>query len=74
MASATTCSGVGAGNDTLTGDAGSDVFVFKRVDGAGKSFITDFERGIDKIDLSGMGYTSFADVQAHLSTGTAALR
>ena len=60
----------GAGNDTLTGDAGSDVFVFKRADGAAKNLITDFELGTDKIDLSGMGYTSFADVQAHLSTGT----
>ena len=59
----------GSGNDTLTGDAGSDVFVFKRADGAGKTFITDFELGTDKIDLSGLGYTSFADVQAHLSTG-----
>jgi len=59
----------GAGTDTLTGDAGSDVFVFQKADGAGKSFITDFQRGTDKIDLSGLSYTSFADVQAHLTTG-----
>ncbi|WP_146056491.1 calcium-binding protein, partial [Methylobacterium sp. V23] len=58
----------GAGDDTLTGDAGSDVFVFKSGE-RGSSFITDFQRGTDKIDLSGLGYTSFADVQAHLSTG-----
>ena len=32
-------------------------------------FSTDFQRGTDTLDLGGMGYTSFADVQAHLSTG-----
>lgn len=43
----------GAGNDTVTGGEGADVFV---VD-AGTQFltITDFENGVDRIDLSAFG-------------------
>jgi len=50
----------GAGNDTLTGDgsmqaggpgAGSDTFVF--APNSGQDTITDFQEGIDKIDVSG---------------------
>lgn len=48
----------GAGLDVLTGGAGADVFVFAR-DGA-QEVITDFEDGIDQLDISAWGriYTS----------------
>ena len=42
----------GAGDDTLTGGNHSDVFVF--TDLGGEDVITDFRRGQDKIDLSGL--------------------
>jgi CHRD domain/RTX calcium-binding nonapeptide repeat (4 copies) len=40
----------GAGNDTLTGGNGSDIFVIAR--GEGLDIITDFQNGIDFIQLS----------------------
>lgn len=40
----------GTGSDTLVGGAGADVFVFVR-DGA-RDVIQDFEKGIDRIDLT----------------------
>ena len=44
----------GTGNDTLTGGAGADTFIFTALDV--KTYttdtITDFTRGMDKIDLS----------------------
>lgn len=43
----------GAGADVLTGGAGADVFVFTR-DGA-TDRITDFEQGLDRIDISDWG-------------------
>jgi len=60
----------GAGEDTLTGGAGEDVFKFSdrthSVDDNGANNnrydeITDFEVGIDKIDLTGLGFTSLDD-------------
>ena len=42
----------GAGNDTLTGGNHNDVFAF--TDLGGEDVITDFRRGQDKIDLSGL--------------------
>lgn len=49
----------GAGADVLTGGAGADVFVFARVGHIGRGTesdrVTDFESGIDRIDLSGLG-------------------
>ncbi|QQG27072.1 M10 family metallopeptidase [Pectobacterium carotovorum] len=48
----------GAGADTLTGGAGSDTFVYTKASDSslklGYDTITDFERGIDKIDLSAL--------------------
>ena len=49
----------GAGKDTLTGGAGNDVFYFKAVADSGVTastwdVITDFVRGQDRIDLSGI--------------------
>jgi serralysin len=43
----------GAGADTLTGGAGADVFVFHR-DGA-MDLITDFQDGVDLIDIGAWG-------------------
>lgn len=42
----------GIGDDVLTGGAGNDVFVFTEL--GGRDSITDFRRGQDKIDLSGL--------------------
>lgn len=48
----------GTGKDVLTGGAGEDVFVFARanhsVNTADADEITDFEIGVDRIDLSGL--------------------
>ena len=45
----------GGGNDTLTGGLGADVFMLGA--GEGDDSITDFEIGIDSLDLSAMGLT-----------------
>jgi Ca2+-binding RTX toxin-like protein len=50
----------GVGDDRLTGDTmgvfDSDTFVFRPTDGA--DFITDFQSGIDKIDVSAYGHSA----------------
>jgi Ca2+-binding RTX toxin-like protein len=46
----------GPGRDVLTGDGGRDHFVFTHTRGADR--ITDFRRGQDKIDLSGIDANS----------------
>jgi len=50
----------GAGDDVLYGGAGADRFVFASGDGVDE--IKDFEAGVDKIDLSAAGVTSFDDL------------
>jgi len=45
----------GRGADLLTGGLGSDVFVFSASE-RGKDLITDFEDGIDLIQIAGLGY------------------
>ncbi|WP_299930350.1 calcium-binding protein [uncultured Pelagimonas sp.] len=51
----------GSGQDTLSGGSGADVFVFNAETdsphGADRDVITDFEAGIDTIDLSGFAGT-----------------
>ncbi len=42
----------GQDNDTLTGGAAADMFVF--VDALGTDHITDFEVGLDRVDLTGL--------------------
>ena len=42
----------GKGNDVFTGGLGNDTFVFNDLGGTDR--ITDFARGADKIDLSGI--------------------
>jgi Ca2+-binding RTX toxin-like protein len=48
----------GTGKDTLTGGAGSDIFVFAAGDsglgGGVRDLITDFQAGVDRIDLSAL--------------------
>ncbi len=51
-----------AGTDIFRGDAGRDIFVIQR--GGEGDFIQDYTRGEDRIDLSLLGITSFAQVQA----------
>ncbi|WP_420800942.1 putative Ig domain-containing protein [Pseudomonas cavernicola] len=61
----------GAGRDTLTGGAGIDVFRFTDQLDSYRNYasgglnlgdsISDFEIGVDKIDLSGLGYTGFGN-------------
>ncbi|POR39826.1 hypothetical protein CRT23_27450 [Methylobacterium sp. V23] len=60
----------GSGNDTLMGADGADTFAFRSGD-SGTTFISDFELGTDKLDLSGLGLTSFAEVQAHAAMSKA---
>jgi hypothetical protein len=59
-----------SGDDTLTGSAGADEFVFSQP--IGNDVVHSFDASADKIDLIGYsGVASFADVQAHLSADAA---
>ena len=60
----------GAGSDVLTGGGGADVFVFAR-DGA-IDRISDFEDGIDRIDVSDWGRIYSRDVLTITATATGA--
>ncbi|MBD1554186.1 M10 family metallopeptidase C-terminal domain-containing protein [Pseudomonas typographi] len=58
----------GAGADTLTGGSGSDRFVFQAATDsyAGSSdLIQDFTVGVDRIDVSALGFTGLGDGDAH---------
>ncbi len=60
----------GRGADVLTGGAGADIFVFDDV-GVWREKVMDFEDGIDRIDLSGTGLTSFSQLSVtRYGTGT----
>jgi Ca2+-binding RTX toxin-like protein len=52
----------GPGSDTLIGGADADRFVFSPGDGTAR--ITDFEDGIDRIDLTAFGFASVAEARA----------
>jgi serralysin len=52
----------GKGRDTLEGGQGADIFVFE--EGAGVEIITDFRNGVDRIDLSDLGFANFAAFDA----------
>lgn len=60
----------GEGFDHLTGGAGQDTFMFTR--GSGRDYVADYERGTDRIDLS--GYENVGDhpfgYDNTLATGT----
>ncbi|MCC0024429.1 MAG: cadherin domain-containing protein, partial [Hyphomicrobiaceae bacterium] len=51
----------GRGQDMLTGGAGADVFVFSK--NQQKNKILDFQDGVDKLDLSGFGFSSKAEAK-----------
>jgi serralysin len=55
----------GAGNDVLFGEGGADTFIFDRATGG--DVIADFERGIDKIDLTAFGPMTFAQLQSRFA-------
>ena len=57
----------GAGHDTLTGGSGADTFVFDNWYDSDRDVVTDFEYGIDTLDLSATRIDSFAELAA-LST------
>ena len=59
----------GAGNDVLRGEAGNDTFVFAAA--FGNDVITDFDTGLDKINLSGLGLNaaSLAASAAQIDAG-----
>lgn len=53
----------GAGKDNLSGGSGADLFIFAAADskagGGVRDVISDFETGIDKLDLSAMHITNY---------------
>ena len=57
------------GNDVLEGGTGADVFAFDA--GSGEDFITDFEVGIDLIDITSLGL-AYADLTI-VNSGSRAL-
>src|SRR5262245_56665977 len=58
--------GGGEGDDLLTGGAGSDSFVYARF-GEQYDKVTDFQQGLDVIDVAAANIDSFATVQKLLS-------
>lgn len=53
----------GTGNDMLTGGSGNDIFVFENADMfRGTDTVTDYEDGIDLLQLSGFDLLSFGDL------------
>lgn len=64
----------GTGNDTLTGGTGTDTFGF--IVGSGSDLVTDFEVGLDFLDLSGAAtdFNNSASVSAAASNTGAGLQ
>ncbi|SEK01726.1 Ca2+-binding protein, RTX toxin-related [Sphingobium sp. AP50] len=56
----------GRGDDILSGGAGADVFYYS-LRPFGQDVITDFEVGVDKIDLSALGISNLAIFQDRIS-------
>ncbi|WP_279340859.1 calcium-binding protein [Zavarzinia aquatilis] len=56
----------GDGGDYMTGGAGADIFVAsaRSEGGSGADAITDFEVGVDRIDVSSFGFRSLGDIPA----------
>jgi len=56
--------------NTLTGNGGADTFVFTSLAGGnGTDVLTDFTRGSDKIDLSGLNVAAMANVTLNVVAG-----
>ncbi len=64
MAGRQTLDGKG-GNDVLTGGADADTFILGP--GYGHDVITDFQVGLDKARISGLGFNSFSQIQSALT-------
>ncbi|MFN7051655.1 MAG: M10 family metallopeptidase C-terminal domain-containing protein, partial [Gemmobacter sp.] len=64
----------GTGRDVMTGGPGADVFVFNSAAhigiGAGRDVITDFQSGVDDIDLRALN-TTFTGTAGLLGAGQA---
>ncbi len=70
----------GSGDDTLEGGGGADTFIFVRNGGdntigefriSGNSAVvtgSDYQVGIDEVDLTDFGFANFSEVQANLRT------
>ncbi|MEP5001161.1 MAG: calcium-binding protein, partial [Paracoccaceae bacterium] len=58
----------GGGNDLLNGGANADLFWFFDISNMGQDRITDFQDGLDTINLSDFGFGSAADVLALASS------
>jgi len=61
----------GAGRDVLTGGAGADVFVFGSADAGSRDMIRDFQAGVDRIDLTGLGDVDISWIGAARFSGAA---
>lgn len=59
----------GTGQQTLTGLAGADHFVFSK--GATKATITDFQPGLDKLEFRSAGDLDWGDVRVSIDHGNA---
>lgn len=59
----------GTGRDTMTGGEGADTFVFYLSQQSGsvgaRDVITDFEVGVDRIELAGTGVEKMSDLSVH---------
>ena len=54
----------GGGSDVLIGGLGADIFVLKS--GDGHDVVADFQSGIDKVRLDGLGVVSFAQARSDM--------
>ena len=61
----------GKGNDFLTGGLGADTFFFDQENG--QDLITDFENGVDHIDLSAYGFVQPQDIGMTTEAGSVTL-
>ena len=64
----------GSGKDMLTGGTGADVFKFSSLTdsyhtGSNYDRITDFQAGVDKVDLTGLGFTGLDTDGGSTETG-----
>ena len=64
----------GTGKDLLTGAGGEDTFAFalgdSKAGGGVRDVITDFEAGVDKLDLSALNITDFAEQVTYKPIGS----
>jgi Ca2+-binding RTX toxin-like protein len=56
----------GGGHDVIFGGEGADIFVFEL--GSGNDIISDFEQGVDMIDVSGYGFANFNTLAINVGT------